>query len=153
MFPSLPWDCLNMEETQPMATLTQQQKPLLEADRVFLVKLQAIDWGPIAFKLINCEDGNSWTLEEATLAIEQYRKFLFLYHRYPEQQIVPSQEIDKVWHCHILDTAKYREDCDTLFGRFIDHWPYFGMRDESDRQNLEDAFVQTQALFEECFGN
>jgi hypothetical protein len=122
-------------------------------DKVFLQKLMAIDFGPIAFKLINAEDGRGWTLEQATNAIARYRKFLLLTYLYPEKQIVPSHEIDQVWHTHILDTAKYREDCEALFGRFIDHWPYFGMTDEADRQALEEAFEKTQMLFSQHFGN
>jgi hypothetical protein len=32
--------------------------------------------------------------------------------------------VDEMWHRHILDTAAYRADCDSLFGRFLDHFPY-----------------------------
>ena len=78
------------------------------------------------------DDGEPWTLERATKAIEQYRRFLFLSKHYPQQRIVPSWEVDQVWHAHILDTTKYREDCDRLFGSFMDHWPYFGMKDEAE---------------------
>ena len=57
-----------------------------------------------------------------------------------------------IWHNHILDTAKYREDCDTLFGKFMDHWPYFGMKDEAEREELNNAFSDTQALMAAHFG-
>ncbi|WP_219884550.1 glycine-rich domain-containing protein [Merismopedia glauca] len=124
-----------------------------ELDRAFLERLAAIDFGAIAFKLMNAEDGDSWTLEMATWAIAQYRRFLVLTYLYPDEQIVPSREVDLVWHTHILDTAKYRADCNVLFGRFIDHWPYFGMTDEADRQALEDAFTTTQALLAKHFGD
>ena len=125
---------------------------LSEENKTFLQRLAAIDFGPIAFKLMNPEEGQGWTLEQATDAIEQYRRFLLLNHLYPNQQIIPSREIDQVWHTHILDTAKYREDCEQLFGQFVDHWPYFGMQDEADRQALDQAFAQTQSLFEQHFG-
>lgn len=127
-------------------------QPLSEDDKAFLQRLTAIDFGPIAFKLMNPEEGQGWTLTQVTTAIEQYRRFLFLNYLYPDQQIVPSREVDRVWHTHILDTAKYREDCDQLFGQFIDHWPYFGMQDEADRQALEQAFAHTQSLVEQHFG-
>jgi hypothetical protein len=120
-------------------------------DQSFLEKLAAIDFEPIAFKLMYPDEGTGLTLEQATHAIEQYRRFLFLHHRYPEQPLVPSQEIDRVWHTHILDTAKYREDCELLFGQFIDHYPYFGVTDVADRRRLETAYAQTQALFAQCF--
>lgn len=121
------------------------------SDQAFLQRLTAIDFGPIGFKLMHPDQGQGWTLEQTTRAIEQYRKFLFLHHRYPTVALVPSQEIDHVWHTHILDTAKYREDCHLLFGRFLDHYPYFGLRGEADQQAMERAFIQTQALFKACF--
>ncbi|MEM9164524.1 MAG: hypothetical protein AAGC54_15855 [Cyanobacteria bacterium P01_F01_bin.4] len=125
---------------------------LSTSDKAFLARLSDIDFGPIAFKLMHPEDGDGWTLERVTRAVELYRRFLFLNYLYDDRPIVPSREIDQVWHTHILDTAKYREDCDTLFGRFMDHWPYFGMRDADERQQLNDAFTETQALFEKHFG-
>lgn len=126
---------------------------LSQSDRAFLERLMAIDFGPIAFKLIHPDEGEGLTLDQATHAIEQYRRFLFLHHRYPDHSLVPSQEVDRVWHVHILDTAKYREDCEALFGRFIDHYPYFGMGDVTDRQALEASFAQTQIFFEQCFAD
>jgi hypothetical protein len=128
------------------------QVTLSTQDKAFLERLSAIDFGPIAFKLMHPEDSEGWSLERVTRAVELYRRFLFLNHLYPDRPIVPSREIDQVWHTHILDTAKYREDCDTLFGHFMDHWPYFGMRDADERQELNDAFRETQALFELHFG-
>lgn len=121
------------------------------SEQAFLQQLTAIDFGPIGFKLMHPDEGQGWTLEQTIHAIEQYRRFLFLHHRYPTIQLVPSQEIDRVWHTHILDTAKYREDCHLLFGRFIDHYPYFGLQGDADRQKMERAFAHTQALLESCF--
>jgi hypothetical protein len=126
-----------------MTSLTTQQE--------FINRLNQIDFGCIAYKLLHPEDGVVWSLEQITQAIEQYRLFLILNYLYPEKIIVPSKAIDRVWHQHILDSAKYREDCQTLFGHFLDHWPYFGMKDENDRQALEDAFNQTQTLWEKHF--
>ncbi|MBD2018613.1 hypothetical protein H6F43_00245, partial [Leptolyngbya sp. FACHB-36] len=64
----------------------------------------------------------------------------------------PTWEIDQVWHCHILDTDKYAKDCDTLFGQFIHHFPYFGVRGENDRQAWYRAYALTQVLFRKHFG-
>lgn len=129
-------------------------KPLTlsRRERTFLEKLQTLDFGPIAFKLMHPDEGRGWKIEQVTRAIEQYRRFLFLNYLYPNQQIVPTQEIDRVWHAHILDTEKYRQDCELLFGHFLHHYPYFGIRDEADRQQLEQAFSQTQELFKSYFG-
>ena len=49
------------------------------------------------------------------------------------------------------DTA-YRADCDAIFGRFLDHFPYFGMRDEHDARDLEDAYTATLERYHDAFG-
>ena len=144
------------ESIAPKTTKTTQAKvaqpKLAQVDQAFLTALSSIDFGPIAYKLMNPEEGEPWSLLRATQAIEQYRRFLFLSKHYPNHRIVPSREVDQVWHNHILDTAKYREDCDTLFGQFMDHWPYFGMKDDAEREELNNAFSDTQALMEAHFG-
>ncbi len=97
-------------------------------------------------------EGKGWTHQETKQAIAGYLNFLYLIHLYPNLPLVPTQEIDQVWHHHILDTSKYAEDCQMLFGYFVHHFPYFGLRGESDRHNWQCAVEQTQALFQEHFG-
>ncbi|WP_404982888.1 glycine-rich domain-containing protein [Cobetia marina] len=96
---------------------------------------------------------------EAEMSVEawdkaerEYRRFLSLKAFYPAVSLVPSKEVDALWHAHILDTRAYREDCHQVFGRFIDHYPYFGIYGEDDYQQLKDAFAQTVALYEKHFG-
>ena len=55
--------------------------------------------------------------------LAEYRKFLALHLAYPDADIVPCKLVDDIWHQHILDTCAYREDCDVIFGRFLDHFP------------------------------
>ena len=43
-------------------------------------------------------------------------------------------------------------DCENLFGKYIHHFPYFGMRGEKDRRHLEKAFCETEKLFLLHFG-
>lgn len=114
--------------------------------------IYAMDLEPIVFKLINNEHGESPSLEEVDDAVVKYRQFLELCMRYPNQGIVPTNEIDMVWHAHILDTVKYREDCQVVFGQFIDHFPYLGMRSEEDEINLINSFKETDRLFKKHFG-
>jgi len=83
---------------------------------------------------------------------QEYRRFLTLKCFYPSVALVPSKMVDEIWHAHILDTRAYREDCHTVFGRFIDHYPYFGIYGEDDHQELKNAFAQTVALYEKHFG-
>ncbi len=55
----------------------------------------------------------------------QYRRFLYALTQKHKNEIIspPSKEVDDFWHQHILDTAKYREDCEKLFGHYLDHIP------------------------------
>ena len=60
--------------------------------------------------------------------------------------------MDKFWHAHILDTRKYIEDCERVFGCYLHHFPYFGMRGADDAAALARAGERTRALYEEEFG-
>ncbi len=117
----------------------------------FIRKLTQLDLGSIAYRLIDSNE-EKWNIQQTKQAISHYLMFLLLIYLYPNSQIVPNQEIDRVWHYHILDTMKYAQDCEILFGRFIHHFPYFGKRGKIDRDNLQTAFEQTKVLFQEHFG-
>lgn len=121
-----------------------------------LEKLRGLDLSTIAADLMHPENGYGWTEQQAFWAIDRYKAFLFISYLYPEILLVPTQEIDRVWHCHILHTRKYRQDCEMLFGCFIDHEPESESCDEGSSDDLDAAFVQTQALlavFEQYFNS
>jgi hypothetical protein len=120
--------------------------------QAFLQKVRSLDLGPIAHQLMHSQAGPQWTKLQTTRAIARYLGFLYLVGQYPHLQLVPTQEIDQVWHQHILDTHKYAEDCQHLFGRFIHHFPYLGMRGETDRKDWQRAYALTQVLFLKHFG-
>jgi hypothetical protein len=94
----------------------------------------------------------SLTLARADQDVALYRCFLKLCVLHPGATIVPTRQLDHVWHTHMLDTAKYRADCDWLFGHFMDHFPYAGLRGDDDRRAWLDDFARTCGLFEEHFG-
>ena len=107
---------------------------------------------PVKFSLMEREEGPGWSFEKVQSLETWYRRFLYLIYLYPEKTIVPTKDIDTFWHTHILDTKKYMEDCDFLFGRYFHHFPYFGMRGEKDRQNLKIAFKSSVDLYFKHFG-
>lgn len=72
--------------------------------------------------------------------------------RHPGESIIPHKEVDEVWHMHILDTRKYAADCENIFGHFLHHFPYFGMRGAHDRDDLEKAFARSQKMMLEELG-
>lgn len=118
---------------------------------IFLQKAHQLDLDPIAYQLMQSKAGSYWTEPRVVKAIAQYLAFLYLHDRYPHLQLAPSLDIDQVWHCHILDTQKYAEDCELLFGYMIHHFPYLGLRGVQDRHNQSDAYRLTKRLFAKHF--
>ena len=116
-------------------------------------RILALDLEPILFSLVEKEEGPQWSLERALHAEKWYRRFLFLACKYPNKVVVPSKEIDEVWHTHILDTCKYMSDCDEIFGQYIHHYPYLGQRGASDALYLKESFQETLLLFQKHFGS
>lgn len=88
---------------------------------------------------------------QAVEAVELYKQFWVLLARYPQMPLVPPAIVDRIWHLHILDTRRYREDCLFLVGEFVDHQPHRGEISESGE--VEDAWTLTLVLFEHCFGS
>jgi len=136
--------------TQPM-TFEQSQMfvrvdaPLARA----LAQVSELNFSMLKRKLM---EEKSWTAEYCDEVEGLYRKFLALNIRYPDRKICPTGPIDEFWHAHILDTRAYAEDCERLFGQFLHHFPYFGMRGAEDRQALESAFAESLELFILHFG-
>ncbi len=114
--------------------------------------IQALDLEPIKFKLMDKREGHGWTREQADRHELEYKRFLTLLAKYPGELIAPNTMADKFWHGHILDTMKYAQDCDQVFGYFLHHFPYFGMRGAEDAANLAAAAVNAKRLYEQEFG-
>jgi hypothetical protein len=116
-------------------------------------RIDALDLEPIAYKLMHPGPGETAiTLAEADQLIAAYRCYLKLCAWYPDESVVPSRAIDEVWHAHILDTAKYAEDCEAVFGFFLHHFPYFGLRGADDKTTWNAAYARTRDLFRQHFG-
>src|SRR5687768_13476968 len=92
-----------------------------------------------------------WNEERVERALVEYKQFLALMHWYPEAFLVPSEDIDEVWHVHVLNTSRYQADCETIFGRFQHHSPSFGESEEVQAEHRKDR-DETLKLFEESFG-
>lgn len=133
-----------------MTTLSVQTK-LCEA--FFLQEIEekkaeflSLNLEPIIFSLVHNEDGEPWTLEQSLLHVQEYRCWLFISWLNPVLSLPPSKTIDHVWHKHALDGELYRIQTLRLFGKFFDHFPYFGVRSELDKQNLNASFENTKKL-------
>mgnify|MGYP006198548307 CR=1 FL=1 len=114
--------------------------------------IEALDLGPIKLKLMDPEEGQGWSREYVERMELAYKRFLILMVKYPEQTIAPTKDVDKFWHGHILDTMKYAEDCQNVFGYFLHHFPYLGMRGAQDAALHKTAAASLHALYEREFG-
>ena len=115
--------------------------------------IQALDLDPIKLKLMDLEEGQGWSREYADAMELAYKRFLTLLVTHPDETIAPSKDVDRFWHGHILDTLKYAEDCQNVFGNFLHHFPYFGMRGEEDAKNLAAAAGNMKRLYQQEFGS
>ena len=91
-----------------------------------------IDLEMVKMKLQDTEEGLGWTVDQCDEAEIEYKRFLQLNKKFPDISIVPHTTMDLMWHQHILDTRAYHNDSDTVFGQYFHHFPYFGIRSESD---------------------
>ncbi|WP_338771411.1 glycine-rich domain-containing protein-like [Massilia sp. METH4] len=114
--------------------------------------IEALDLEPIKVKLMHEESGEGWSLERANAVEKEYRRFLYLMKKYPEEQAAPLMDVDTFWHYHILDTMKYAADCDEVFGYFLHHFPYVGLRGEADEAAHHLMGERMKELYEETFG-
>ncbi len=116
-----------------------------------LKRVEQLDLQPV-HELLRAEDPDFWTeqaLAETELA---YRRFLALNLLYPAETVAVNGILDEFWHHHILDTQKYADDCEAVFGSFLHHYPHFGRVDEADRERKHAAFAVTQEIWEKAFG-
>jgi hypothetical protein len=114
--------------------------------------IAALDLDPIKVKLMHEESGEGWSLEKANAVEFEYRRFLVLMKKFPQEQTAPLFDVDIFWHYHILDTMKYARDCEDVFGYFLHHFPYIGLRGEADEQAHHRVGERMRELYEETFG-
>jgi hypothetical protein len=113
---------------------------------------ELLDLSNIRMKLADPDEGKGYGGPYLDTMEQEYRRFLALHLAYPDMDVVPCKIVDEMWHQHILDTAAYRDDCDAIFGFYLDHFPYFGMRGDDDARALHEAYAQTLERYRAAFG-
>ena len=92
----------------------------------------------------------NWSYEFLNLAVSEYRKFMLLCSIYPGE-IVPSVDVDTVWHWHLLYTRSYQQFCREALERdFLHHEPSKGGPDE-DRLYAE-MYEESLSKYKRHFG-
>jgi hypothetical protein len=114
--------------------------------------IAALDLDMIKVKLMHKESGEGWSQEYADAVEFEYRRFLYLAKKFPNEQTAPFFDVDVFWHYHILDTMKYATDCEAVFGYFLHHFPYVGLRGEEDPETNHRAGERMRELYEQTYG-
>jgi len=114
--------------------------------------IASINLEMVKMKLRDSEEGLGWTVEQSDEAEIEYKRYLHLTKKFPDESLVPHSVMDDMWHQHILDTRAYHKDCALIFGEYLHHFPYFGLRSEEDKQDLTSAFDKTQEIYAAEFG-
>ncbi len=92
---------------------------------------------------------NSWTMEYSLRTVLEYKKFMFLIC-IANHPLTPSDQVDQVWHLHLLYTESYWEDfCQNTLNRTIHHGPTKGGDQEKEKYN--NWYEETQKRYIETF--
>ncbi|MEZ5476117.1 MAG: hypothetical protein R3E95_01025 [Thiolinea sp.] len=93
---------------------------------------------------------NGWTEQQAAQAIEEYRRFLYL-AEVAGHPVTPSDQVDQVWHLHLLYTRSYWQDlCGEVLGHVLHHSPTLG--GQAEREKFADWYQQTLDSYALHFG-
>ena len=92
---------------------------------------------------------NGWSRRYALRAIEEYKKFIYL-AMVSSTQVTPSEQVDQVWHLHLVYTKSYWKDFCGVLGREIHHSPTEGGTNENNR--FWEQYNDTMALYTTEFG-
>jgi hypothetical protein len=68
------------------------------------------------------------------------------------EDIMLSKDVDEFWHTHILQTMKYADDCQKVFGTFLHHNPHIGERTPEALEERAKLAEKTRLLYQKEFG-
>ena len=134
-----------------MQTSRLTSKPTEEV----IAAIQALDLETVKTRLMDAELGEGWTREYADSIETAYKTYLTMLAKHPEhaEDIMLAKDVDEFWHTHILQTLKYADDCQKVFGAFLHHDPHIGPRTAADLEKRTTKTEQTRLLYEREFEN
>ena len=92
---------------------------------------------------------NGWSHDFAIRSIVEYKKFIFLICN-SNQPLTPSDEVDQVWHLHLLYTHSYwKEFCGAVLKKEIHHGPTKG--GQSEQHKFTNWYLRTLDLYKQHF--
>jgi hypothetical protein len=92
-----------------------------------------------------------WSHSKCEDIIAEYKKFMYLCITNTDKtkSLIPSKDVDEVWHAHILRTEKYVSDCHIAGKQYIHHSPTPSDAPPANPSEFENG---TKYLYEKVFG-
>src|SRR5882762_8875025 len=120
-----------------------------------IAAINALDLDSVKIRAMDPELGEGWTREYAEGIERGYRTYLTMLAKYPDhaEDILLSKDVDEFWHTHILQTIKYTEDCEAVFGKYLHHAPHIGKVTSADKEKRIALAEKTRRLYEREFGD
>jgi hypothetical protein len=122
-----------------------------KATKAQLQKLAAIEQLDLSVEKRNVLAHEACKAKHIDLLEREFKRFLALALLSKREDLVPSRPVDALWHELILDTPKYREFCDKVFGYYLDHKPETS-RAKGAAVFAGEPFAETKARLTEAFG-
>ena len=97
----------------------------------------------------HCMKEYNWTKPQASHSVDRYEKLFRLFGK--GVSIVPTKELDDVWHLHMLDPVSYYESCMSYHNKIIGHNPALESSQE-EKNKLHSMFLMTEALWKKEYG-
>jgi hypothetical protein len=131
---------------QAVRSLLAEQQDLLNRIQTF-----SFDEGECALPFVTrLARENRWSEMHAERVISEYKRFMFL-AMVAGHPVTPSDEVDQVWHLHLLYTRSYwQRFCGEVLGRGLHHDPTTGGRDEKNK--FEHWYDRTLESYRRFFG-
>ena len=120
-----------------------------------IAAIQALDLEPVKRRVMDPKLGEGWSREYAESIEQAYKNYLIILVKYPDdvENILLSEDVDEFWHTHILQTMKYTQDCETVFGKYLHHEPHIGEVTPADVEKRIALAEKTRRLYQREFGN
>ena len=118
-----------------------------------IAAIQALELESVKLRVTDPELGEGWTRQYADSIEAAYKNYLTMVvkHQDDAEDILPSKDVDEFWHTHILQTMKYADDCQAVFGMFLHHNPHIGKLTQADLDKRVEHAEKTRQFYEREF--
>ena len=91
---------------------------------------------------------NHWTLDEADLAISEYKRFAYI-SAVSQMDLIPADAVHQVWKLHLTYTRHYWEVFTPLLGTHLHHGP--PRHEDGKKLNQDEKYANTLKFYRELF--